>query len=137
MVTAGALALPAGGFAANGWSGPTPIDNSNPPQNVSCPTATFCAAVGAGGWGQTFNGSSWGAPTNIDPRIEWPHAHLGLVSVGLVLRRGRSGRQRADVQRQYLERAGGESTHADCSHDRVVHLGLVLVAGDIGGNGFT
>ena len=67
VVTAGALALPAGGFAANGWSGPTPIDNSNPPQNVSCPTATFCAAVGVGGWGQTFNGSSWGAPTNIDP----------------------------------------------------------------------
>jgi hypothetical protein len=79
VVTAGALGLPAVGFAANGWSGPTPIDNSNPPQNVSCPTATFCAAVGAGGWGQTFNGSSWGAPTAIDPSSN-PSGHT-LTSV--------------------------------------------------------
>jgi hypothetical protein len=67
VVTAAVLAAPAPGLAATGWSGPTVIDNANPPQNVSCPTATFCAAVGAGGWGQTFNGSSWGAPVNIDP----------------------------------------------------------------------
>jgi hypothetical protein len=66
-VTAALLAVPTSGLAANGWSGPTAIDKSNPPENISCPTAKFCAAVGAGGYGRTFNGTSWGAPTNIDP----------------------------------------------------------------------
>ena len=74
-----ALGVPASGLAANGWSGPTVIDNSQPPLNVSCPSATFCAAVGVGGWGQTFNGSSWGAPTNIDPSSN-PSGHT-LVGV--------------------------------------------------------
>jgi hypothetical protein len=66
-VIAVALGVPASGLAANAWSGPTVIDNPNPPLNVSCPSATFCAAVGVGGYGQTFNGSAWGAPTDIDP----------------------------------------------------------------------
>ncbi len=73
-VTAAVLVVPASGLAAAGWSGPTVIDNSNPPQNISCPTTTFCAAVGVGGWGQTFNGSSWGAPANIDPSTN-PSGH--------------------------------------------------------------
>lgn len=61
------LWLPGSGLAASVWTGPTAIDNSNPPENISCPTTTFCAAVGAGGFGQTFNGSSWAPPDDIDP----------------------------------------------------------------------
>jgi hypothetical protein len=69
-----ALWLPGSGLAASVWTGPTAIDKSNPPENISCPTATFCAAVGVGGYGQTFNGSSWGTPTNIDPSTN-PSGH--------------------------------------------------------------
>ncbi len=67
VVTAVVFSVPSSGLAAAGWSGPASIDSSNPPQNVSCPTSTFCAVVGSGGWGQTYNGTSWGAPVNIDP----------------------------------------------------------------------
>ena len=66
-VTAVVLGVPGSGLAASTWTGPTAIDKANPPENISCPTATFCAAVGVSGYGQTFNGSSWGTPTNIDP----------------------------------------------------------------------
>jgi hypothetical protein len=62
-----ALVLPSAAWGANAWSGPTTIDNSNPPENVSCPSSTFCVAVGENGHAQTFNGSSWGTPQFVDP----------------------------------------------------------------------
>src|SRR3974390_1625156 len=63
----GALLVVGRAFAATGWSGPVTIDNSQPPTAVSCPSASFCAAVGVGGYAQTFNGASWSPPVDPDP----------------------------------------------------------------------
>jgi hypothetical protein len=80
VTLAAVLVVPGSGLGAvPGWSGPTTIDNPNPPQRVSCPSVTFCVAVGVGGWGQTFNGSSWSAGADIDPSTN-PSGH-GLNSV--------------------------------------------------------
>ena len=130
-VTAGALTLPASALAADGWSGPT-VDRqleSAPEHLVS--DGDVLRRGRRRRFGQTFNGSAWGAPTNIDPSSN-PSGHtldLDLVSVGLVLRRSRPGRQRADVQRQYMERARGGRHHAEFALGRVVRLGLVLRRG--------
>lgn len=58
--------------ALAGWSSPKPIAPGHPaaffsPQSISCPSATFCAAVTFGGLASTWNGSSWTAPVTIDP----------------------------------------------------------------------
>lgn len=66
-VVAGALVVPSSGLAVTGWSGLTTIDDLHPPQYISCPSTSFCVAVGANGYAQTFNGSSWGTPVFIDP----------------------------------------------------------------------
>ena len=34
---------------------------------ISCPSASFCAAVDNSGYVVTYNGTSWSAPTSIDP----------------------------------------------------------------------
>ena len=133
------FALPSPGFAADTWSGPTAIDNSNPPENISCPTVTFCAAVGAGGYGQTFNGSSWGAPTNVDPSSN-PSGHtLGSVSCpsasfcaavdqagNAVTFNGSSWSAPIAV-----DTTGNSLAAVSCASESL------CVAGDVGGNGFT
>ena len=60
-VAGSAVAAPAG------WSGPTKMSGSGPATAVSCPSATFCAAVGTGGFVETFNGSAWSSPVDPDP----------------------------------------------------------------------
>jgi hypothetical protein len=50
------------------WSTPIPIDPLQAGlKPVSCPSASFCAAVDANGNVLTFNGTSWSAPKVIDP----------------------------------------------------------------------
>jgi hypothetical protein len=66
-VVAATLGLGPAALGAAGWSGPTTIDNSAPPTDISCPSASFCAAVGTAGFVETFNGSAWAAPTQPDP----------------------------------------------------------------------
>ena len=66
-VVAGALVVPSSGLAVTGWSGQTTIDDLHPPQYVSCSSTSFCVVVGANGYAETFNGSSWGTPVFIDP----------------------------------------------------------------------
>ena len=64
--------------------------NGNPTSylsSVSCPSASFCVAVDAGGNALTFNGSSWSAPAKIDAR-RISTSSVGVVPVGVVLRRG-------------------------------------------------
>jgi hypothetical protein len=39
---------------------------------VSCASATFCAAVDAGGNALTFNGKTWSTPDTIDAGTIWP-----------------------------------------------------------------
>ena len=56
-------------WAQSGWSTPTPIDLTSPEpiDGVSCPSASFCAAVDSGGNALTYDGTSWSAPDSIDP----------------------------------------------------------------------
>jgi hypothetical protein len=138
-VAAAALAAPSSGLAANGWSGPTVIDNSNPPENVSCPTATFCAAVGAGGYGQTFDGKSWGAPTNIDPSSN-PSGHT-LTAVSCP---SASFCAAVDQAGNVLTFNGGSwsaPVAVDTTRNSLTAVSCTsssfCVAGDVGGNGFT
>ncbi len=139
VVTAAVLVVPSSGLAAGGWSGPTAIDTSNPPQNISCPTATFCAAVGTGGWGQTFNGSSWGAPTNIDPSSN-PSGHT-LTSISCP---SASFCAAVDQPGNALT-FNGSSWSAPVAVDNTLNSFSAVscvsasfcVAGDVGGHGFT
>ena len=65
-VTAALLAVPMSRLAADGWSGPTAIDKSNPPENISCPSVSFCVAVDTGGDAYIYDGTSWSAADPID-----------------------------------------------------------------------
>ncbi len=138
VVTAAVLALPSSGVAAGGWSGPTIIDNSNPPENISCPTATFCAAVGAGGWGQTFNGSSWGAPTNIDPSSN-PSGHtltaISCPSASFCAAVDQAGNAMTFNGSTWSAPVPVDTTGNSLSAVSCVSASL-CVAGDVGGNGF-
>ena len=53
------------------WSAPTKIDDSsghfaNSLVDVSCASASFCAAIDYSGHALTWNGSSWSAPDEVD-----------------------------------------------------------------------
>ncbi len=60
------LVGPSPALASNGWSAPAAVDPAFSATSLSCPWATFCAAVDYGGNAVIFNGSSWSAPTSID-----------------------------------------------------------------------
>jgi hypothetical protein len=49
------------------WSPATAIDPGRELSTVSCPSASFCAAVDYGPNVVTFNGTSWSKPSAIDP----------------------------------------------------------------------
>jgi hypothetical protein len=66
-VVAATLAMGSAALGVTGWSGPTTIDSAAPPTAISCPSTSFCAAVGTAGFVDTFNGSAWGTPTQPDP----------------------------------------------------------------------
>jgi hypothetical protein len=55
------------GAAPGEWTSPSTIDPWLYPDSVSCPTASFCMAVGPdrGGMMATYDGSNWSAPTPI------------------------------------------------------------------------
>jgi hypothetical protein len=62
-------------FNASSWSAPVqPDPNGNGLTAVSCPSATFCAAVDNLGQALTFNGSAWSAPEAIDTTRNALHA---------------------------------------------------------------
>ena len=138
-VTAIALGVPGSGLAASAWTGPTVINKSQPPENISCPTTTFCAAVGAGGYGQTFNGSSWGSPTNIDPSSN-PSGHtltaVSCPSASFCMAVDQAGNAVAFT-------GGGWSAPVAVDNTRNALTAVsctsasFCVAGDGGGNGFT
>jgi hypothetical protein len=138
-VTAAALAAPSSGLAANGWSAPTVIDNSNPPENVSCPTSTFCAAVGAGGYGQTFTGKSWGAPTNVDPSSN-PSGHT-LTSVSCPSASFCAAVDQAGNAVTFNGSVWSAPVAVDSTRNSLTAVSCTsssfCVAGDVGGNAFT
>ncbi|HUA70448.1 MAG TPA: hypothetical protein VMA96_05190 [Solirubrobacteraceae bacterium] len=137
-VTAVALGIPGSGLAAGAWTGPTVIDNSNPPENVSCPTTTFCAAVGAGGYGQTFNGSAWGPPTNIDPSTN-PSGHtltgVSCPSAGFCMAVDMAGNAIPFNGSTWGAPVGVDTTRNSFTAVSCTSASF-CVAGDGGGNGF-
>ncbi len=54
------------------WGTQTQIDSPAAYVQISCASATFCAAVDANGDAITFNGTSWSAPAAIDPGVLQP-----------------------------------------------------------------
>jgi hypothetical protein len=137
-VIAGALVLPSAGLAAKGWSGPTTIDNSNPPQYISCPSSSFCVAVGSNGYAQTFNGRSWGTPQLIDPSPNLSGIPLTSISCP-----SRSFCAAVDLAGYALTFDGSSwtpRTKVDITGNSVTAVGCasasLCVAGDEGGNGF-
>ena len=72
----------AGTVPAPTWHAPVAIDpTSGTPQDVSCPTTTFCAAVDQGGSVQLYNGTTWGAPQRIDPGVDGFGAQVSPLSL--------------------------------------------------------
>jgi hypothetical protein len=138
-VAAVVLGVPGSGMAASTWTGPTVIDNSQPPENVSCPSATFCAAVGVGGYGQTFNGSSWGAPVNVDPSSN-PSGHtltaVSCPSASFCMAVDQAGNAVA-----FNGATWGTPVAVDTTQNSLTAVSCTsasfCVAGDGGGNGFT
>jgi hypothetical protein len=138
-VTAVALVVPSSGFAAGTWSGPTVIDKSNPPENISCPTATFCAAVGVGGYGETFTGSTWGAPANIDPSSN-PSGHT-LTAISCPSALFCAAVDQAGNALTFNGSSWTSPVAIDTTRNSVSAVSCTsssfCVAGDVGGNGFT
>jgi hypothetical protein len=59
-----------GSYDGTGWTYDGQIDNTSGVHtlnSVSCSSGSFCVAVDGNGNALTFNGSSWSAPTSIDP----------------------------------------------------------------------
>ena len=52
-------------YNGDAWSSPTSVDQATL-SSVSCPTASFCAAVDDAGNVLTYNGDAWAAPDSID-----------------------------------------------------------------------
>src|SRR5271168_2586277 len=66
--------------ATPSWSAPSAVDDTSGISltSVSCPTTTFCMAIGGGGSYLTYNGSHWSAPGTI--LAEDPVASVSCVS---------------------------------------------------------
>ena len=133
-----ALGLSSPAWATNGWSGPTTIDNPNPPQYISCPSSTFCVAVGTNGYAQTYNGSSWGTPQFIDPSLNLSGSPLISISCPST-----SFCAAVDLAGYALTFNGSTWTprsQIDTTGNSVSAVGCAsasfCVAGDVGGNGF-
>ena len=76
VAVATVVATPGVAGATNAWSAPKSIDSTGQVVSVSCPSATFCAAVdthalvsGSEGRALTFNGSTWSAPATVDSSV--------------------------------------------------------------------
>jgi len=75
FVIAASMALlgPSTAFAAGVWSAPAPVDPAIDAQSVSCPSASFCVAVGLAdsfGSAAVYNGSTWSEASLIDTRAQ-------------------------------------------------------------------
>jgi hypothetical protein len=138
VVIASALTVPSTGGAANGWSGATTIDNPNPPEYISCPSSTFCVAVGTNGYAQTFNGTSWGTPQFVDPSQNLSGSPLTSISCP-----SSSFCAAVDLAGRAIQFNGSSWTSPDQIDSTGNSLNAVAcasasfcVAGDAGGDGF-
>jgi hypothetical protein len=137
-VIGGALFIPSAGGATIGWSGPTAIDSSNPPQYISCPSSTFCVAVGTNGYAQTFNGISWGTPQFIDPSLNLSAS--GLISISCTSTSFCAAVDFAGYALAFNGSTWTPRTQIDSTGNGMDAVGCAsasfCVAGDVGGNGF-
>lgn len=79
------LLAPCAASASSGWSDPTNIEEgfdgasgANELKSVSCPSASFCAAVDEVGNAFTYDGSVWSSPSEIGGL--WPIASVSCTS---------------------------------------------------------
>ena len=140
-VVVGLLVGPSTALASSGWSAPTLVDGpAFSATGVSCPSASFCAAVASNGRAMTFNGSSWSAPANIDT---YPLASVSCASASFcVAVDGYTDRLQNHSGRAFT--FNGSSWSAPVSIDATSSLESVscpsasfCVAVDSGGNALT
>jgi hypothetical protein len=134
----GTLLAPSTGAAADAWSGPTTIDNSNPPEYIACPASTLCVAVGTNGYAQMFNGTSWGTPQFVDPSLNLSGSPLTSISCPST-----SFCAAVDLAGREIQWDGSSWTSPDQIDNTGNGMNAVAcasasfcVAGDGGGNGF-
>jgi hypothetical protein len=60
-------------FAGGRWSGQTAVDKSGALDVVSCPTTSFCAAVGIGKYAETWHHGTWSAPVYLPAAVQADH----------------------------------------------------------------
>jgi hypothetical protein len=77
-------------FNGTAWSAATAIDPGHELSTVSCPSASFCAAVDYGPNVVTFNGTSWSTPSAIDPGGYLQAVSCASASFYRPTKRGRS-----------------------------------------------
>lgn len=83
VLAAGVCLLCPSAAAAAAWSAPVSVDSPFRTGGVSCPTTTFCLAVGSDGRAATFDGHSWGTPAAADSATN-PLGTIGLEAVSCV-----------------------------------------------------
>ena len=131
------LLVPSSAFAATGWSSPTSIDVANPPTSVSCPSSSFCAAVGFNGYAQTFNGSSWSAPAKIDSTPDV----FDITSVSCTSSSFCAAVDLPGYALTYNGSSWSSPVQIDTTGNSLISVSCAsssfCIAGDAGGNGFT
>jgi hypothetical protein len=137
-IMAGAFTVPWAARAASVWSGPTTIDDPNPPEYIACPSSTFCVAVGTNGYAQTFNGTAWGTPQFVDPSQNLsgsPLVSISCPSTSFCAAVDLAGREiqfngSSWTSPEQIDNTGNGMTAVACAS------ASFCVAGDGGGNGF-
>ena len=69
ITVAASLLVPGSASASSDWSEPASIDAGSSLAAVSCPSATFCAAVDDTGHALTYDGTSWSSPVQVQGLI--------------------------------------------------------------------
>ena len=119
-------------YDGSSWSSPDKIDPGEHLTSVSCPAASFCAAVDGGGNVLTYNGTSWSSPDSIDRGGSLESVSCPTASFCVAVDR----RQRPDLRRQLVvvarQRRPGEGlTSVSCP------TASFCAAVDASGNAFT
>jgi hypothetical protein len=133
-VVAATLGLGSPALGVTGWSGPITVNNSAPPTAISCPSASFCAAVGTSGFVETFDGSAWSTPIQPDPNGNGLTA-VSCVSASFCAAVDNLG-QAITFNGSAWSAPAAIDTTRNALHAVSCASSSFCVAGDVGGNGF-
>jgi hypothetical protein len=133
-VVAATLGLGSSALGVTGWSGPTVIDTSAPPTAISCPSVSFCAAVGTGGFVETFDGRAWSTPIQPDPNGNSLTA-VSCASASFCVAVDNLG-QAITFNGSAWSAPAAVDTTRNALHAVSCASSSFCVAGDVGGNGF-